>query len=159
MIDLNELLQPPNSDDGTSNADIWRSTSRVLRRRRWWRRGRFALVMIACFAAGAIVMQRPREEPVLFVVNDSVEMDERNETQTVIQDSPNRLERRASSQLGEKQRTLYRQAGDGYLKYGDEVAAVRCYRKALEGGSPPELAVRVDDTWLMMSLKVARNKE
>ena len=74
-------------------------------------------------------------------------------------EAPRRLERWAANARGEKQRNLYRRAGDGFLKSGDEVAAVRCYRKALDGGSPNELAVNTEDTWMMMFLKIARHKE
>jgi len=76
-------------------------------------------------------------------------------------DPPERLEKRAFlAATGEKRVDLYRQAGDGFLLRDDVSSALRCYRKALDGGSAADLAIHSDrDTWLYMSLKVARQKE
>jgi hypothetical protein len=72
---------------------------------------------------------------------------------------PNILE-----QLGElaskEQRTAYfRLAGDRYEKAGDVRAALRCYRLALNYASEVELAVSPSDSYLLMVLKNARQKE
>jgi hypothetical protein len=50
---------------------------------------------------------------------------------------------------------LFAKAGDRYLAVGDHVAALRCYRNALERMTNAELAVTSTDSWLLMSLKLA----
>ena len=113
--------------------------------------------MVSCFVAGALIMYRPTQP----VTQDSfvAAPTEVQEADPLPIDAPRRLERWAGNTQGPKQRSLYRQAGDGFLKYGDEVAAIRCYRKALDGGTPTDLAIRTEDSWMMMSLKLARNNK
>jgi hypothetical protein len=75
-------------------------------------------------------------------------------------DPPERIEKWAFLQSGEKRIELYRRAGDGYLVRDDVQAALRCYRRALDGATPADLAIRTDsDSWLWMSLKLARKRE
>jgi hypothetical protein len=54
---------------------------------------------------------------------------------------------------------LFAKAGDRYLAVGDHVAALRCYRNALERMTNAELAVTSTDSWLLMSLKLALAEE
>jgi hypothetical protein len=54
---------------------------------------------------------------------------------------------------------LFAKAGDRYLAVGDHVAALRCYRNALERMTNAELAVTSTDSWLLMSLKLALVQE
>jgi hypothetical protein len=157
MDDVDELLMPRDAGGATPSANAWNATTRVLRRRRWWRRGRAGMLMAGCFVAGALVMYRQTPTANWDVVAATPPDVHEAEPQPI--EAPRRLERWAANAQGDKQRTLYRRAGDGFLKYGDEVAAVRCYRKALNGGSPTELAVNTEDTWMLMSLKIARSKE
>jgi hypothetical protein len=75
-------------------------------------------------------------------------------------DSPERLERWAFLAGGEKRVALYRRAGDGFLDRGDVQGALRCYRRALDGGTAADLAIEAEkDSWLLMSLKMSRQKE
>jgi hypothetical protein len=61
---------------------------------------------------------------------------------------------------GKDQRTAYfRLAGDRYEKAGDVRAALRCYRLALDNASDADLAVTPSDSYLLMVLKHARQKE
>lgn len=54
----------------------------------------------------------------------------------------------------------FREAGDRYLReYADYQAAIRCYRNFLDGADPADRAVGPDDTWLLTSLKRAREQE
>jgi hypothetical protein len=118
--------------------------------------------MAGCFMAGALAMYRPSQTPLAQPTSQPALVaapSEVPEPEPPPIDSPRRLERWALMAEGDKQRNLYRRAGDGFLKYGDEVAAIRCYRKALDGSSPTELALQTEDTWMLMSLKIARSKE
>jgi hypothetical protein len=55
---------------------------------------------------------------------------------------------------------LYRQAGDRYLDdEGDPESALRCYSQALDAGSAADRAVASEDSWLLMAIKNARQKE
>jgi hypothetical protein len=55
---------------------------------------------------------------------------------------------------------LFRRAGDQYLKEtGDFQSALRCYRSALDGGSETELTISPEDSWLLIELKTAKQKE
>jgi hypothetical protein len=75
-------------------------------------------------------------------------------------DPPERLERWAFVATGEKRVALYRRAGDGYLDRNDVQGALRCYRRTLDGGTAADLAIRADtDSWLLMSLKMDRQRE
>src|SRR5262249_27254518 len=75
-------------------------------------------------------------------------------------DPPDRLERWAFLASGTKRVDLYRRAGDGFLGRNDVTAALRCYRKALDGASGADLAIRADkDSWLLMSLKMSRQEK
>lgn len=157
MDDVDELLMPRDVGDAAPSAMAWKATTRVLRRRRWWRRGRAGLLMAGCFVGGALVMYRPTPTAKWDIV--AAAPPEALEPEPPPIEAPRRLERWAANAQGDKQRSLYRRAGDGFLKYGDEVAAVRCYRKALNGGSPTVLTVNTEDSWMLMSLKIARSKE
>lgn len=162
MDDVDELLTP--RDAGTvPGADAWKATTGVLLRRRWWRRGRAGLAMAGCFVAGALVMYRPAPPMVSAPIENVVAIAPKQVEAPIDivpqpMDSPRRLERFAAIAEGEKQRTLLRRAGDAYLNYGDEVAAARCYRKALDGGSPIELTFNTHDSWMLMSMKLSRKE-
>jgi hypothetical protein len=55
---------------------------------------------------------------------------------------------------------LARQAGDRYAaEEGDYQSALRCYRDALDAGSDRDRAIQPNDSWLLMVLKNAREKE
>jgi hypothetical protein len=55
---------------------------------------------------------------------------------------------------------LFRKAGDRYLEdNGDVESAVRCYRTALDLGTSEDARVSPTDSWLLVSLKVAKQKE
>jgi hypothetical protein len=55
---------------------------------------------------------------------------------------------------------LYRRAADRYLEEeGDVGSAVRCYGRALDEGGGRDLAIAPGDSWLLMVIKNARQKE
>ena len=75
--------------------------------------------------------------------------------------SPAELEL-AAEQAPEKAEAArrFREAGDRYLReFADYRAALRCYRNFLDEAAPPDRSVAPDDTWLLTSLKRAREQE
>lgn len=54
----------------------------------------------------------------------------------------------------------FREAGDRYLgEAADYESALRCYRNFLDEADPADRPVRPEDTWLLTSLKRAREQE
>jgi hypothetical protein len=168
MDDLDELLsgQQPPPERPELRAVIVREAGRVQRRRRWVIRGRRVIVLAACYAAGLASMRfwspPPQPSPPAIVERppDAEPPSPPAVADPYRYDPPERIEKWAFLQTGEKRVELYRRAGDGYLVRDDVQAALRCYRRALDGASAADLAIRADtDTWLLMSLKMDRNKE
>jgi hypothetical protein len=55
---------------------------------------------------------------------------------------------------------LYRQAGERYLQEEHDLqSALRCIGNYLDNGTEQDLAISSDDNWLLMAIKVARQKE
>jgi hypothetical protein len=168
MDEIDDLLnpKPPPAEPAGLRDAAFRVAGRIQRRRRWLIRGRRVAVLAVCYTAGLVsmwwywsstreplpaltIVERPQEPSAPPAVVDPY----RN-------DPPERLEKWAFLQTAEKRVELYRRAGDGYLARDDVEAALRCYRRALDGGSAADLAIRADsDSWLLMSLKMARTKE
>jgi hypothetical protein len=171
MDDVDELLtaKPLPPEPPAVRELVVRDASAVQRRRRWLVRGRRVTVLAACYTAGLASMwywSRGREIPPAAVVEHEAPPEpspapvHSPALDPYRNDPPERLEKWAFTQTGEKRVELYRRAGDGYLRGDDVQAALRCYRKALDSGSAGDLAIRADkDTWLLMSLKMARQKE
>jgi type VI protein secretion system component VasK len=162
MDEIDELLTPRPMPASRSDA-AWQNTRGVLRRRRWVRRGGQVVLMALVFAAGALTY-RSMNQPVLKPTQTELAQLEQPKAKTEPVDpfrnaAPDKIERFANMADGEKRLELYRRAGDTYLQRGDELGALRCYRQALDGGGPAEMVVREQDSWLMMSLKLARQKE
>jgi hypothetical protein len=175
MDDLDELLTPgpvPPEPPGL-RATVERAATGVLRRRRWLGRARWAAALAGCYAAGLATMwlwSETRRPPQREVVEQPPAPESVSpspappaplvETDPYHADPPERLERWAFLAHGAKRVDLYRRAGDGYLARDDVSAALRCYRRALDGASLSDLVIRADkDTWLLMSLKMSRQKE
>jgi hypothetical protein len=171
MDDLDDLLaaKPVPPEPPAVREVIVRGAARVQRRRRLLVRGRRAAVLAVCYAAGLASMwywSHGPEKPEKVVAERETPPDLALLPSGVLSadpyrnDPPERLEKWAFTQTGDKRMELYRRAGDGYLRRDDVQAALRCYRRALDSGSAEDLAIRADkDTWLFMSLKMARQKE
>lgn len=164
MDDFDELLSFGLAGDQPERRDELRDqTSRLVRRRRWRVYAKRGLAMAACFVAGAgtlwLVQQRtaPEQPPMVAKAPEEI----KTPSQRIIRvESPDMLERQAALARGERCVDLYRRAGDGFLERGDDIAALRCYRRSLDNTRPNDLVVRPDtDSWLLMSLKMARQKE
>lgn len=173
MFEFDELLSPrPLPPEPVEmQPELARDAAVVQRRRRWVGRGRKFAVVGGIYAAGLATMwgwsqnREPHEITPAVAVRPEANKTAAPalaQTESVKRfDPPERLEKRAFlAATGEKRIDLYRQAGDGFLLRDDVSSALRCYRKALDGGSAADLAIHSDrDTWLYMSLKVARQKE
>jgi hypothetical protein len=60
----------------------------------------------------------------------------------------------------DRQMIIYQEAGDRYLEEErDPLEALRCYGNALDSAGGEDLAISPNDTWLMMAIKNARQKE
>jgi hypothetical protein len=178
MDDLDDLLTPgpvpPESP--VLHATIEQGVRPVLSRRRMFVRVRRVALLAACYAAGLAsmwlwsqVLRAPRTEVVQRVepIPEShppapkpPSPEPNSEVDPYRNDPPDRLERWAFISSGEKRVDLYRRAGDGFLERNDVVGALRCYRRALDGATATDLAIQADkDSWLLMSLKMSRQKE
>jgi hypothetical protein len=172
MDNLDDLLTPgplpPESTD--LRAAVSSDAARVLRRRRWLVRGRRAALLAACYAAGLATMaywardRHPRRPEIVerepFPPPAPVPPASPAAVDPYRNDPPERLERWAFLAAGEKRVALYRRAGDSYLDRNDVQGALRCYRRTLDGGTAADLAIEADkDSWLLMSLKMSRQKE
>src|SRR5438093_1124580 len=154
MDDLDDLLtpKPPPAEPPGLRAAVVRDAARVQRRRRWVVRGRRVAVLAVCYAAGLASMwywSRDRGPPRPVVVErvpapEPAPAAPPADVDPYRNDPPDRLEKWAFLQSGEKRVELYRRAGDGYLLRDDVQAALRCYRRALDGGSAADLAIRAD---------------
>ena len=149
---------------------IENKTLSVLRHRRWLRRGGWLAGLAACYVAGILTMwMKPGSE-----VSQPVAVAPQNtDTQTSAapalpeQESPSNAQAPESALALEwhaldslkKRPDLFRLAGDKYLQDNDLESATRCYRGALEGASDQDLKISVNDNWLLMSLKQAKQEE
>jgi hypothetical protein len=163
MDELDDLLKPASLPPTVEDNAVWQRTRGVLRRRRWTRRGAAVVVMAGCFLAGALVFRTAPAPPMQTDIaqNDVSKKPASNKksVETHEYTSPKQIEGFANMANGDRQVELFRKAGDGYLISGNEMAALRCYGRALNIGGATELMVRSEDTWLMTSLKLARQKE
>jgi hypothetical protein len=151
---LDELLMPSVDPVGDAfRRDVFARTTSVLRRRR--RAVQLARLtgLAACFVAGLLLMRElplerlpppPRPVPPPPITEPT---------------SASALEWEAIDHP-ERAAPLYRAAGDRYLtKDADPEAAARCYGSALSAGSSEDLTIDPNDSWLMMAIKDARQKE
>jgi hypothetical protein len=140
-------------------------TAGVLRRRRWTRRLAWAALLGICYLAG-MMTPRPTSPPsakgpeVATIAVPPAEIRPPTTTTRTTDDGTARaLEWQAvEAEVGRSE--LFRRAGQRHLdREGDLLGAVRCYRHALEKPAPDDLTVHLEDDWLLMALKDARQKE
>jgi hypothetical protein len=166
---LDDLLVPPPAAAEPLRRRVWEQTVALLRRRR---RRRLA-VAAACFAASAAVLlswwwattPRPALDP-------SIPPEGRITAGSFLKPlspsfhfppdpPPSALAEEwqaFDSTAGRAER--YRKAGDRYLtEDADPASAVRCYGAALDAGGEADRAVSPGDSWLLMVIKDAREKE
>ena len=150
---------------------IQQKTLGVLRRRRWLRRGAWLAGLAACYAAGILTMQIwPAAE-----VNHHVAIapEQNDASQVNVAPPPTETKPPTPAQppesalamewqaldSTEKRPDLFRLAGDKYLEDNNLESATRCYRGALDDASDQDLKIAVNDNWLFMSLKQAKQEE
>jgi hypothetical protein len=153
---LDELLAPPKLP---GNADelrrkVLHQTTRLLRFRRRLRRVAWAAGFAACLAAVVFgIRWRPSaplspQPEVAGLPSPPAQDESALGLEWHAFDSPDR------------QKELYRRAGDRYLAEGEDLqAAVRCYANALDAGNEEDLKLSPSDSWLLMAIKDAREKE
>lgn len=161
--------QPALTPSETLEQAVLRRTQSVLRRRRWLRRTGFAGALAACYVAGLSTMKYlPSPQPTTTAVIARADQESKPPVTLPREDaapskppstSPLALEWQAVDSR-EKRPDLYRQAGDRYLQEDNDVqSAVRCYRNMLDAAPEEAAAISVDDNWLLMALKDAKQKE
>jgi hypothetical protein len=167
-----ELLTPkPVAANEALTAGVLARTVRRVRLHRWRRRATGVAVCLACFGLGwATTYLRPTPVPEVVYVPSPVPpvagvpdppAPPKDDTPPARPVSPADLELLAE-QTAEKAEAArrFREAGDRYLReFADYRAALRCYRNFLDEADPADRAVAPDDTWLLTSLKRAREQE
>jgi hypothetical protein len=152
-----DLLAPrPMNDISPLQDRLREQTTRALRRRRWLRRLSWAAALAACYLAGILTMAlrpapAPRQPPLA----------QQKPTPAPKTTRPSAVEQEwAALENPELGAEPYRAAGDRYLtEEADPQAALRCYTTALDRGGDEALAVDRDDSWLLILIKDAREKE
>ncbi|HEV3258580.1 MAG TPA: hypothetical protein VG013_17020 [Gemmataceae bacterium] len=147
------------------------ATTRVIRRRQRVRQIGLLAALAACYAAGLMTVRLAMPPP------QAHELERVQETPRPVDKTgpvpapavrPSQAERHAPALTVEwqavdsrvKRPDLFRRAGDRYLEEaGDFQSAVRCYRSALHDGAEEDLTISVDDNWLLMALKQAKERE
>jgi hypothetical protein len=162
-----ELLEPkPVTPNMALQAALLDRTTGRVRWAVWQRRASRAAACAVCFGLGWVMsFLRPRPEAVTVYVEAPIA--------TPVTDAPGspgpmvKTRTPAELELEAEQITVkaesarrFRAAGDRYLsELADYRAALRCYRNFLDEAEPADRAVSADDTWLLTSLKRAREQE
>jgi hypothetical protein len=162
---LDDLLAArPSRPDPARRDRHLAAADRVLARRRWLTRARTGLVFagVAAVGLGLIAMTvpapksaPPAPEPEAHGVPPSPPSPAEPEELTAA--ALEALAEQASSDA--ESARAYLRAGDRYAAEDNLPAALRCYRNHLDAASADGWEVRVDDHWLLMTLKTARRKE
>ena len=170
--DLADLLVPQLTATSTAFRElVLLRTERRLARARWVRRGVRVATLAGVLVVGGLAgwlarPERPGERPgsvqtVFVPVAIPVPL---NELSSSVAHSPpltaSAVELRAEQQDDPiAAATLYRQAGDAFLREQDYSNATRCYRLYLACAGDPALSLDTNDSWLLVSLKNAAFRE
>jgi hypothetical protein len=172
MTDDDLLTPKPVSANEALKAAILERTGRRVRLFAWRRRAILGAAGLACFGLGrATAYLRPAPAPQVTYVEVPAQgtpvadaagspVPRKHEPPPKSQ-SPAELELTAE-QMDDKPAAArrFREAGDRYLRdFADYRSALRCYRNFLDDADPADRAVGPADTWLLISLKRAREQE
>ena len=164
--DLLAMHSPP-PPGGTFQEALGRRTVKLLRRRRWGRQAALVSALAASYVAGVVTVQRipkgspPRQEEMVQQVPSPRSLPPPNPEKAApaVQETAVALEWRAIDSPTPRP-DLFRRAGDRYLnEAGDIRSALRCYRNALDSGSEADEKISPNDTWLLIALKEAKQRE
>jgi hypothetical protein len=148
---LEELLRPhPLPADGEAlRQGLRQRTTRWVRRRQRLRLLAWVAALVSCYFAGLATLRVPR------LVPRPTEPIARQAARTP---SAAELEWQAlEGTRGKAER--YRAAGDRYLEEADPEGAVRCYGASLDEATEEERTISASDSWLLLAIKEARQKE
>lgn len=160
---LDDLLGPPPDGDLTLRAALREQTSRVIRRLRWRRRLGYAAAAALFFVAGMGVMawlrplpEQHQEPPHAKVDAPRKEADKHEKPAP----GPGDLEKKLPELPPSRKAEVLLVAGHKYLhEANDYDAALRLYQRGLDTADSRLLDVSPEDDWLMMALKLDRQKE
>jgi hypothetical protein len=123
-------------------------------------------VCLACFVAGlatAFLRPVPAGEVVYVQVREEVPSPPNADAPAAQKQPPSAadLELEAEKSLVKSESARrFREAGDRYIRdLADYQSALRCYRNFLDEAEPADRRVTSEDTWLLTSLKRAREQE
>jgi hypothetical protein len=172
---LEGMLRPPSPPDNEAlRQELYPRTQRVLRRRRHLRQLAYAAALLISFGAGGGTVRLMVEgERGALAPRSSEQSRESKQTNTQPNqqqgaDAPrspvscdSALTREWTAFDSEDHRSeRYRQAADYYLtEENDPESALRCYSNALDSGTEQDLTISADDSYLLMAIKNARQKE
>jgi hypothetical protein len=175
MSDDELLTAKPFPANEALKADLLANTVRRMRLAVWRRRAVKVAVGLACFGLGlATTHIRPAPAPEVHYVEVPVApapaadtpgspIASKDETPAPLAKalSPAQLELVAEQTTVKAEAARrFREAGDLYVReLADYRAALRCYRYFLDEADPADRAISPDDTWLLTSLKRAREQE
>jgi hypothetical protein len=162
-----ELLSPtPAIPNSSLKTELLARTERRVRLFVWHRRGMVAVACFACFALGwaTTYMRSLPEQATVYVevpISTPVADASGSASPQVKLRSPAELELEAEQIVVKAEAARrFREAGDRYFRdFADYRGALRCYRNFLDEADPTDLQVTPDDTWLLTSLKRAREQE
>jgi hypothetical protein len=158
---LDGMLAPPSpSDTDALQQDVYARTRRVLRRGRRLRQVAYFAVMLHAFLGGMGTMYavlRPVPAPDEPAHSASKEA---SQPPATAPDVPALAREWEAFDSDNRRAELYRLAAERYLKEEDDLlSAVRCYGNSLDSGTERDRAVSADDDYLLMAIKIARQKE
>lgn len=161
---LDDLLRPAAAppEGAALRDDLREQTTRLLRQRRRLRRLARLAALAACYLVGLLTMhwvRPPAVPPRPLIQGPDVSRPAKKPAPPAEPESALAVEWKALDADGPG-RELYQQAGDLYLREDNDIgSALRCYGNALDAGTDADRAVAAEDSWLLMTIKDARQKE
>jgi hypothetical protein len=161
---------PPAAASDALRRDLRDRTTRLVRRRRAVRRLAVAWLaaasVIATLVGWSLWWPTPEPERQVVIVETSNSMNVAPEPPAPPAPTPEPMppalakEWQAFDTRGPERVQLLLEAGDRYIAdHHDLASAVRCYRQALDAAPDHVLEINPNDNWLVMAMKLDRQKE